>query len=293
MEITAAVARGASAPFSVERLTLMPPGADEVLVRIVASGICASDLTAKKNFPAEMPIVLGHEGAGVVEQVGANVKGVTVGDHVVVTFDSCGSCVRCEGGLPGYCEDWVGLNAGRFGAESPLVNGEVPVVGGFFGQSSFASHVLASVRSLVVVDRDVDLAMIAGFACAIQTGAGTVANVLRPGSESSLVVFGVGGVGMAAVMAARALGVGTVVAVDLSAPRLDLARELGADFAIDGDADDVADKSRPRPKEGPPTPWIRPDWLRWSLTPLIRWLRWERWLLLRSASRPCRSRSRS
>lgn len=244
MEITAAVARGADAPFTVERLTLAEPGAGEVLVRIVATGICHSDLTAKKNFPAELPIVLGHEGAGIVERIGPGVEAVAVGDHVLVTYSSCQTCEQCRSGLPGYCENWAILNAGRFGAESPLAKDGAAVVGAFFGQSSFASHILTGTANLVVVDPDVDLAMTAAFGCGVQTGAGTVANVLRPEADSSLVIFGVGGVGMAALMAARVLGVGTVIAVDLSAQRLGIAADLGADLVIDGAAEDVVEQIR-------------------------------------------------
>lgn len=167
MEITAAVARGADAPFTVERLTLAEPGAGEVLVRIVATGICHSDLTAKKNFPAELPIVLGHEGAGIVERIGPGVEAVAVGDHVLVTYSSCQTCEQCRSGLPGYCENWAILNAGRFGAESPLAKDGAEVVGAFFGQSSFASHILTGTANLVVVDPDVDLAMTAAFGCGV------------------------------------------------------------------------------------------------------------------------------
>ena len=242
MEITAAVARGADAPFSIERLTLAAPGPGEVLVRIVASGICHSDLTAKQNFPAELPIVLGHEGAGIVEEVGSGVAGIKAGDHVIVTYSSCGACALCERGLPGYCDDWVVLNGGKYGPDSPLSGGGQPVVGAFFGQSSFASHILTGPRNLVVVDDDIDLALTAAFGCGIQTGAGTVANVLAPDSNSSVVIFGVGGVGMAGLAAAQALGAGTVIAVDLSESRLEIAKELGADAVIDGAAGDVAEQ---------------------------------------------------
>ena len=240
MHITAAVAHGADAPFTVERLELADPRPDEVLVRIVASGICHSDLTARQSFPAELPVVLGHEGAGIVEWVGSEIDGVRPGDHVLVTYSSCGACGRCDRGTPGYCDRWVELNGGRYGSDSPLTRDEQPIVGAFFGQSSFASHIITAARNLVVVDTDVDLAMTAAFGCGVQTGAGTLANVLRPDSSSSVVIFGVGGVGMAALMAARALGVGTVVAVDLSASRLEIAAALGADVVVDGASDDVA-----------------------------------------------------
>ena len=239
MEITAAVARGADVPFCVERLTLAAPGEGEVLVEIVASGICHSDLTAKRNFPAEMPIVLGHEGAGIVREIGPGVEGVRVGDHVLATYSSCGRCARCHAGVPGYCERWVELNAGRFGADSPLAHDGQVVVGAFFGQSSFASHIVAAARGLIVVDPGVDLTMTAAFGCGIQTGAGTMVNVLRPEADSAVVIFGVGGVGMAALMAARVLGVGRLIAVDVSAARREIARDVGADVVLDGAAEDV------------------------------------------------------
>lgn len=242
MEITAAVARGADAPFSLEHLTLASPGADEVLVRLVASGICHSDLTSKQNFPAELPIVLGHEGAGIVEEVGSGVEGIKAGDHVIVTYSSCGGCALCHRGLPGYCDNWVVLNGGKYGPDSPLRNDGQPVVGAFFGQSSFASHLVTGPRNLIVVDDDVDLALTCAFGCGIQTGAGTVAKVLAPEANSSVVIFGVGGVGMAGLMAAKALGAAKVIAVDLSASRLDIAQELGADLVIDGAAADVAEQ---------------------------------------------------
>nr|WP_280346533.1 NAD(P)-dependent alcohol dehydrogenase [Nocardia neocaledoniensis] len=240
LEIIAAVSTGADAPLTVRRLTLRAPRPDEVLVRVLACGICHTDLTARAAVPATMPIVLGHEGAGVVVAVGAEVHGVGVGDRVLLTYQSCGACPECVRGLPGYCAQWAVRNAGRFGVDSPLTDATGPVVGAFFGQSSFASHVLATPRNLVVVDPELDPVQIAAFGCAVQTGAGVVAEVLAPAESSVLAIFGVGAVGMSALMAARALGVGTVVAVDLSPERRALATELGADLTLDGGADDVA-----------------------------------------------------
>ncbi|MFE3543342.1 NAD(P)-dependent alcohol dehydrogenase [Nocardia sp. NPDC059177] len=240
MAITAAVSAGADDPLTLRQLRLRAPRPDEVLVRVLASGICHTDLTTRAAVPAELPIVLGHEGAGVVEAVGAQVTGVAIGDLVLLTYQSCGTCAECRRGFPGYCAQWAVLNAGRFGADSPLTGESGPVVGAYFGQSSFASHVLATARNLVVVDPGVDPVLVAAFGCAVQTGAGVVAEVLAPGPDSVLAVFGVGGVGMSAVMAARALGVGTVVAVDLSPQRLALAAELGADLTIAAGAGDAA-----------------------------------------------------
>ncbi|UGT55324.1 NAD(P)-dependent alcohol dehydrogenase [Nocardia asteroides] len=240
MEIVAAVSAGAETPLTVRTLTLRAPRPDEVLVRVLACGICHTDLTARAAVPATMPIVLGHEGAGVVEAVGGDVAGVAVGDRVLLTYQSCGNCPECARGLPGYCAQWAVRNAGRFGADSPLTGESGPVVGAFFGQSGFASHVLATPRNLVVVDPDLDPVRIAAFGCSVQTGAGVVAEVLAPDESSVLAIFGVGAVGMSALLAARALGVGTVVAVDLSPGRLALAAELGADLVLDGGACDVA-----------------------------------------------------
>ncbi|MQY25916.1 NAD(P)-dependent alcohol dehydrogenase [Nocardia aurantia] len=240
MDIIAAVARGADAPFTVEAATLRPPGPGEVLVRVVAAGICHTDLSARRNFPADLPIVLGHEGAGVVEAVGDGVTAVATGDHVLVTYSSCGACRYCAAGHPGYCAEWVVRNGGRFGEQSPLRVGGEPVVGGFFGQSSFASHIVTGVRNLVRVGPDVNLTRTAAFGCGIQTGAGAVANVLRPPAGATVAIFGTGGVGMAALLAARALGAGTVVAVDIAPARLELARALGADVVVDGAEPDVA-----------------------------------------------------
>lgn len=242
LQITAAVSAGPGDPLTLRQLTMREPHPDEVLVRVLASGICHTDLTTRAAVPPELPIVLGHEGAGVVEAVGAQVQGIAVGDHVLMTYQSCGDCAQCEAGLPGYCTWWAVLNGGKFGGDSPLRAGDDPVAGSFFGQSSFASHVLATPRNLVVVDADIDPVLVAAFGCAVQTGAGVITDVLAPGKSSVLAIFGVGGVGMSALMAARAIGVGTVVAVDLSPERLRLAAELGADIVIDGASGDVAGK---------------------------------------------------
>ncbi|WP_327140491.1 NAD(P)-dependent alcohol dehydrogenase [Nocardia sp. NBC_01327] len=241
MDITAAVARGAQVPLALETITLEEPRADEVVVRIVATGVCHTDLVTKSVFPPELPIVLGHEGSGIVEQIGSAVTDVKVGDHVLLTYGSCGTCTQCTTGAPSYCEQFVMLNTsgGRTDFTSPLSIGGERVMGAFFGQSSFATHVLVGRRNVVVVDDDVDLVACAPFGCGVQTGAGAVANVMRPAPHESIVIFGAGGVGMSALLAARALGVENVVAVDLSAERLAVAKELGASTVIDGAAEDV------------------------------------------------------
>jgi aryl-alcohol dehydrogenase len=207
------------------------PRDDEVLVRVEAAGICHSDLTVRSFLPAEMfPNVFGHEGAGVVEAVGKEVTGISVGDHVVMSFRSCRSCARCRAGQVGYCESTLFLNymGLRMDGSTTYSRDGSPVFGSFFGQSSLSGHALAYADNCVVVDPSLDLALVAPYGCGFQTGAGTVLNVLRPAPDDALVVFGVGAVGLAAVAAAKAEGVETVVAVDPLATRRETAASYGA-----------------------------------------------------------------
>ncbi len=216
MHTRAAVVEAPGEKFAIVDLEVDDPRDDEVLVRIVASGLCHTDLTLSGMLPAEMfPFVFGHEGAGVVEAVGADVTGVHVGDHVVLSFRSCRACTRCASGRVGYCENHLMLNyiGSRLDGTKAYSRDGLPVSGSFFGQSSFAEHVVAYADNVVVVDQALDLASLAPYGCGYQTGAGAVLNVLRPtgsGSGESLVVFGAGAVGLAAIAAARGAGVDTV-----------------------------------------------------------------------------------
>jgi aryl-alcohol dehydrogenase len=241
VRISAAASYGADSSVVIQDVEIEPPSNDEVLVRLVASGICHTDLVAKRLFRPGLPVVLGHEGAGVVEAIGEAVEGVAVGDHVLLSFQSCGSCGSCLADVPAYCDQFGALNMTGFRPDgsSPLSRGGERVAGAFFGQSSFATHALVTPRNLVVVDQAVELVACSPFGCGMQTGAGAVVNVLRPDIESKLVVFGVGGVGMAAVMAARATGVGTVIAIDVNSARLQTATELGATAVVDGSSPDL------------------------------------------------------
>src|SRR6476646_8790616 len=162
------------------------------------------------------PIVLGHEGAGVVEAVGADVTAVRPGDRVLLSYRSCGACQECQHGHPTYCQNFQALNAigSRPDGTTTMSRGGSPVYGSFFGQSSFASHALAYESNLVVVGPDVDLRVAAPLGCGVQTGAGIVLEVLAPDASSALAVFGAGGVGLSSVMAAHATDVGTIVAID-------------------------------------------------------------------------------
>jgi aryl-alcohol dehydrogenase len=241
MRTTVAVVNARGGDFSLEEVELEGPRADEVLVRIVATGLCHTDIHLKGFLPEEMfPNVFGHEGAGVVEEVGPEVSGIEVGDHVVLSFRSCRACENCTAGLVGYCDSSLLLNymGMRMDGSMPISRDGAPVFGNFFGQSSLARHAIAYADNCVVVDKDVDLTKVAPYGCGFQTGAGTVLNVLEPGPADSLVVFGVGAVGLAAIAAAKHLGTGTVVAVDPLASRRETAERYGAigvDPAAEGD----------------------------------------------------------
>ena len=231
MRTTVAVVNEQGGDFALEDVELEGPRADEVLVRIVATGLCHTDITMRGFLPAEMfPNVFGHEGTGVVEEIGADVTGIRVGDHVVMSFRSCGSCAKCTSGLVGYCDSNLVLNymGLRMDGSTTYTRDGSPVFGSFFGQSSLAKHAIAYADNCVVVDKSLDLTRLAPYGCGFQTGAGTVLNVLQPGSADSLVVFGVGAVGLAALAAAKPAGVGTLVAVDPLASRREIAERYGA-----------------------------------------------------------------
>ncbi|MDH6622314.1 aryl-alcohol dehydrogenase [Streptomyces sp. LBL] len=238
----AAVVESGGAPFTLSDVELDEPGPQEAVVRMAATGLCHTDLgVASGGLPFPLPGVLGHEGAGVVEAVGSAVTGVAPGDHVVLSFTSCGGCRNCRGGHPAYCATWLPLNliGGRRADGSSTISREGEPLGGhFFGQSSFAERALVDERSLVKVDPDVPLASIAPLGCGVQTGVGAVWNVLKPVTGSTIVVLGAGAVGLSAVMAAALTPATTIVAVDRVGERLSLAKELGATHTVHaGEAD--------------------------------------------------------
>jgi aryl-alcohol dehydrogenase len=235
--VSAAVVERHGAPFTIRELELDDPRPHEVLVRMVAAGLCHTDLGVRAGgVPFRLPGVLGHEGAGVVERVGADVTDLAQGDRVLLSFDSCGDCVNCRAGHPAYCEGWMTRNVltGLRPDGTPTLRHEGAVVGGhFFGQSSFATYALAAVRDVVPLPADAPLDVLAPLGCAVQTGFGTVWNVLAPEPGTTLAVFGAGAVGLSAVMAAVLLPLVTVIAVDRLVDRLALARELGATHTVD------------------------------------------------------------
>jgi aryl-alcohol dehydrogenase len=244
MKTTVAIVNEPGGDFSLEKVDIDDPRDDEILVRIVATGLCHTDLHLKDVLPdVTFPRVLGHEGAGVVEAVGASVDGVEVGDHVVLSFRSCRACENCADGMVGYCGAGALLNymGMRTDGSTTYSRGGSPVYGNFFGQSSLSMHAIAYADNCVVIDKSVDLTKVAPYGCGFQTGAGTVLNVLKPGPADSLVVYGVGAVGLAALAAAKHLGVGTVVAVDPLQSRRDVAAKYGA-VGVDPTGTDVVGK---------------------------------------------------
>ena len=242
----AAVLRAADQPYSIEDVTLRDLRPNEVLVRIVGVGMCHTDVLPRTpGFFAPPPIVVGHEGAGVVEEIGDAVTSLAVGDHVVLSFDSCGQCANCLAGQPAYCDQFMVRNL--FGREldgtATVTDASGEAIGArWFGQSSFASHAIATERNAVKVDPSLPLELLGPLGCGIQTGAGSILCALDVQPGTSVAVFGAGAVGLAAVMAAAVAGATTIVAVDLQPHRLDLARELGATHVIDGHAADVTDQ---------------------------------------------------
>ncbi len=234
MRIRAAVVRAPGQPFVIEEIDLDEPRTHEVIVRVVSSGICHTDLATRDgDYKVPMPCVLGHEGAGIVEQVGAHCTTVQPGDHVVIGFNTCGKCPACLMRTP-YCEDVLRVRLGldRLDGSPTMRKGQDAVHGNFFGQSSFATHALCEEASLVKVRSDVPLDVLGPFACSVETGAGAIFTSLRCAPGSSLAVFGAGAVGMCAVIAARVAGCTTIIAVDMKANRLELAQDLGATHVI-------------------------------------------------------------
>lgn len=242
----AAVVRTAGGPFQLENAQLKDIRDDEVVVRIVATGMCHTDMVARDQiYPVPLPLVLGHEGSGVVERVGANVSKVQAGDHVVLSFLPCGSCSACLQGAPASCENFNQHNfAGcRCDGSHALQDEQGQDLNDrFFGQSSFAEYAVASERNVVKVSKDAPLELLGPLGCGIQTGAGAVINAMQVTPGSSFAAFGGGAVGLSAVMAAKVCGATTIIAVDLVDSRLELAKELGATHVINSGTENAVER---------------------------------------------------
>ena len=240
---TAAILRGAGLPLTLEPVDIGPLAPDEVLVRVAGVGICHTDLgVIAAPGEGQTPIVLGHEGAGTVEAVGTDVTAVRPGDLVVLSYAHCGRCDNCVGALPMHCREFIPRNlvGARMDGSTPLsANGE-PVLGAWFGQSSWAGHSVTTERNCVKVADDLPLELLGPLGCGIQTGAGAVLNTLNPRPGSSIAVFGVGSVGLAALLGAVAAECEVIVAVDIDDSRLARAKDLGATHTINSAALDPA-----------------------------------------------------
>lgn len=230
----------------VSEVEFSDPGPGEVLVKLVASGLCHTDLgVIAGGIPFPSPGIIGHEGAGVVEKVGAGVTGLQVGDKVLLSFTSCGSCAACTSAHPAYCETWLPRNLlGMLRSdESGLVTRDgAPIASHFFGQSSFAQYAIADERSAVKVDPDADLAVLAPLGCGVLTGFGSMWNVLDPDANDIVAVYGAGAVGLSAVIAAALRNPAQLIAIDIVDERLALAMELGATATINGATENVAER---------------------------------------------------
>jgi aryl-alcohol dehydrogenase len=236
MKIQAAVLRESSRPLVMEELDLDEVRSDEVRVKLAFCGVCHTDVACRDAvIPLKLPLVLGHEGAGIVEEVGAGVTRVRPRDHVLLSFSSCGICHACHTAHPAYCEHFNLLNFGgvRSDGTTTLRGPKGTVNSLFFGQSAFATHAIVPQSSLIRIDADVPLDVLAPLGCGVQTGAGAVLNSLQARPGDSIAVFGVGAVGMSAIMAARASGCSKIVAIDRVRQRLNLALELGATHVVD------------------------------------------------------------
>ncbi|MDQ0668187.1 alcohol dehydrogenase [Pseudomonas sp. W2I6] len=253
MQVRAAVLRhmnvkppyAQSKPIVIETIELAPPGPGEVLVRIRAAGLCHSDLSViNGDRPRPMPMALGHEAAGVVEALGEGVSDLEPGDHVVMVFmPSCGHCLPCAEGRPALCEPGAKANAA-----GTLINGSVrlsnPVgpVHHHLGVSAFAEYAVVSRNSVVKIDRDLPFVEAALFGCAVLTGVGAVVNTAQLRVGSTAVVIGLGGVGLASVLGARAAGASKIIAVDLSPEKLALAKDVGATAVVNGGDPDAVEQ---------------------------------------------------
>jgi alcohol dehydrogenase len=230
-EMGASTPYALSKPLSIEEIDLDSPGPGEVLVKIAAAGLCHSDLSViEGNRPRPMPMALGHEAAGVVEELGPGVDDLKPGDHVVMIFvPSCGHCLPCSEGRPALCEPGAAANtAGTLlsGAKRLHRNGQN--INHHLGISGFAEYATVSRRSLVKIDAELPFDEAALFGCAVMTGVGAVINTAKVSAGSSVAVIGLGGVGLSSLLGAIAAGARRVIAVDLSDEKLGLARQLGA-----------------------------------------------------------------
>lgn len=245
-----------SKPLSIEFVELSPPGRGEVLVKVRAAGLCHSDLSViNGDRPRPVPMLLGHEAAGVVEALGEGVTDLAIGEHVVMVFvPSCGNCLPCAEGRPALCEPGASANTagtllggGRRLQSAQSATEEVSsseVLNHHLGCSAFAEYAVVSRRSLVKIDPTLSFEEAALFGCAVLTGVGAVVNTARVQAGQRVAVVGLGGVGLAAILGAVAAGAARIVAIDVSPEKLTLAKSLGATDAFNASSAECADAIR-------------------------------------------------
>ncbi|MFC5587753.1 NAD(P)-dependent alcohol dehydrogenase [Sporosarcina soli] len=245
MIVKAAVVHAGGTDYQLSDLKLAEMQPDEVIVKIVASGMCMSDETIRNGKTSvAFPVVLGHEGTGIIEKVGDAVKKFKVGDQVVMSYAYCENCPSCQAGHPSICNDWMKLNflGVRDDGSHTFYTEDGSPVKNFYGHSSFATHTLVHESNLTRVDSDVDLRLIGPLGCGFLTGSGTVINGLKPVVGSSIVIFGTGAVGLAAMMAAKLEGCSKIIAVDIHDNRLEISKKLGATHTINSKLEDPIKK---------------------------------------------------
>lgn len=239
---TAAVVHSPQGKFTFETVELDDLRSDEILIRNQASGICHTDFVAQEIMP--LPAVVGHEGFGIVEAVGTGVGCASIGDRVIVSYPSCGTCIGCLEGKPYHCDHHIplGFKGTRHDGSHTIRLGEKNISGAFFQQSSFATHSIVVSRNVVPVSGNQPAEMLAAIPCGVQTGAGAILNTFRVGPREGLAVFGAGAVGLSAIMAGQLVGAAPLIAVDIVDERLQLAQELGATHTFNAKQGDVAQR---------------------------------------------------
>jgi alcohol dehydrogenase len=243
----AALPYAKSRPLSIDEIDLEGPGHGEVLVKMAAAGLCHSDLSViNGDRPRPTPMALGHEAAGIVEEIGPGVDDLKKGDHVVMVFvPSCGHCLPCSEGRPALCEPGAAANTkGTLLSGAKRLKRKGEPVNHHLGVSAFAEYATVSRRSLVKVDPELPLDQAALFGCAVLTGVGAVVNTAKVPAGATVAVIGLGGVGLASLLGAVAAGASRVVAIDLADDKLEFAKKLGATDTFNARSADAADAVR-------------------------------------------------
>ncbi|KAK4052989.1 hypothetical protein OIO90_004113 [Microbotryomycetes sp. JL221] len=257
MKTEAYVLQGKDAPFEWKSIELDEPQPNELLIQVIACGVCHTELSVQNGaFPSPFPALTGHEGAGKVIKVGSKVTRAQIGDQVLLSFSSCQECGLCDSGHPAACATWADWNFGRLRntdvGNKAAAKGQdgKDIYGHFFGQSSLGRHALVVESSVVKVPQGIDVKTLAPLGCGLQTGAGGVMNVLKPTKDDTVLITGLGAVGMGAMFAAAALNVERIIVVDIVESRLELAKQLGATHAINGKTQDVVAEVKKISKHG-------------------------------------------